>query len=133
MSGVNNANGGCAASGQRTVDIAAGSMSDGASSTERSAYSGSNSTSRASSGTACAIAASNSIADDRLAHAWELALSGLRRGEIAGLRWADIDLEAKTLVVANNRVAAGSKTVEGDPKSETSRGRCRCPTGWCRC
>ena len=61
------------------------------------------------------------IADGRLAHAWELALSGLRRGEIAGLRWADIDLEAKTLVVANNRVAAGSKTVEGDPKSETSR------------
>jgi integrase len=24
------------------------------------------------------------IADDRLGHAWELALSGLRRGEIAG-------------------------------------------------
>jgi integrase len=61
------------------------------------------------------------IADDRLAHAWELALSGLRRGEIAGLRWADVDLDARTLTVSNNRVAAGSKTVEGDPKSETSR------------
>jgi integrase len=61
------------------------------------------------------------IADDRLAHAWELALSGLRRGEIAGLRWADVDLKAKTLVVANNRLAAGSKTVEGDPQSEASR------------
>jgi integrase len=61
------------------------------------------------------------LADDRLAHAWELALSGLRRGEIAGLRWADVDLEAKTLAVSNNRVAAGSTTVEGNPKSETSR------------
>jgi integrase len=61
------------------------------------------------------------IADDRLGHAWELALSGLRRGEIAGLRWVDIDLEAKTMAVANNRVAAGSQTVEGDPKSDTSR------------
>ena len=61
------------------------------------------------------------IADDRLAHAWELALSGLRRGEIAGLRWEDVDLDAKALAVVNNRVAAGSKTVENNPKSETSR------------
>lgn len=61
------------------------------------------------------------IADDRLAHAWELALSGLRRGEIAGLRWADMDLDAKTLTVANNRVAAGGRRVENDPKSQTSR------------
>jgi integrase len=50
-----------------------------------------------------------------------LALSGLRRGEIAGLRWADVDLEAKTLTVANNRVNAGGRTVENDPKSATSR------------
>jgi integrase len=60
-------------------------------------------------------------ANDRLAHAWELALSGLRRGEIAGLRWADIDLMAKTLTIANNRVSAGGMTVENDPKSATSR------------
>lgn len=61
------------------------------------------------------------IADDRLAHAWELALSGLRRGEIAGLRWSDIDLEVKTLTVANNRVDAGGAAVENDPKSAMSR------------
>ena len=36
---------------------------------------------------------------DRLGHAWGLALSGLRRGEIAGLRWQDVDLEAKTLLL----------------------------------
>jgi integrase len=61
------------------------------------------------------------IADDRLGHAWELALSGLRRGEIGGLRWCDIDLKAKTLSIANNRVSAAGATVENDPKSATSR------------
>lgn len=61
------------------------------------------------------------IADNRLGHAWELALSGLRRGEIAGLRWSDIDLDAKTLSVVNNRVDAGGRAVENDPKSASSR------------
>ena len=59
------------------------------------------------------------IAGDRLAHAWELALSGLRRGEVAGLRWTDVDLNAKTLTIVNNRVSAGGRTVENDPKSAT--------------
>jgi integrase len=61
------------------------------------------------------------ITERRLAHAWDLALSGLRRGEIAGLRWADVDLKAKTLTIVNNRVVAGGTTVENDPKSATSR------------
>jgi hypothetical protein len=43
------------------------------------------------------------------------------RGEITGPRWADVDLEAKTLAVSNNRAAVESMRVEGDPKSETSR------------
>jgi len=30
-------------------------------------------------------------------------LSGLRRGEIAGLRWTDVDLDAKMLSIVNNR------------------------------
>ncbi len=59
--------------------------------------------------------------DDRLAHAWHLALTGLRRGEIAGLRWSDVDLEARTLSVTNNRVSAGGRSVENGPKSHTSR------------
>jgi integrase len=62
-----------------------------------------------------------SIAGDRLAHAWELALCGLRRGEIAGLRWNDVDLDGKTLSIANNRVDAGGKAAENDPKSAMSR------------
>ncbi|WP_285031982.1 site-specific integrase [Mycolicibacterium sp. lyk4-40-TYG-92] len=57
----------------------------------------------------------------RLGHAWELALYGLRRGEIAGLRWSDIDLTARTLAIVNNRVSAGGVTVENDPKSVASR------------
>ena len=61
------------------------------------------------------------IADNRLGHAWDLALSGLRRGEVAGLRWCDIDLKAKTVSIANNRVSAAGVTVENDPKSASSR------------
>ena len=62
-----------------------------------------------------------SIGDDRIGHAWELALSGLRRGEVAGLRWSDVDLDAKTLTVTNNRVDAGGTVTETDPKTASSR------------
>ncbi|WP_342744612.1 site-specific integrase [Mycobacterium szulgai] len=59
---------------------------------------------------------------DRNGHLWYLALSGLRRGEIAGLRWSDIDLDAGTISIARNRVQAGAGTVvEGDPKTLSSR------------
>lgn len=61
------------------------------------------------------------FAKDRIGHAWELALYGLRRGEIAGLRWVDVDLKANTLAITNNRVSAGGVTVENDPKSHASR------------
>lgn len=59
-------------------------------------------------------------ADDRNEHAWHLALSGLRRGEICGLRWSDIDLHAGTLRVANNRVSVNGQPSEGAPKSNRS-------------
>jgi integrase len=61
------------------------------------------------------------IENDRIGHAWELALSGLRRGEIARLRWGDVDFDAKTLSIVNNRVMAGGTSVENDPKSVASR------------
>jgi integrase len=59
---------------------------------------------------------------DRNGHLWYLALSGLRRGEVAGLMWSDIDLGAGTISVARNRVQAGAgNVVEGDPKTLSSR------------
>jgi integrase len=33
---------------------------------------------------------------DRNGHLWWLALSGLRRAEIVGLRWDDVDFDAAT-------------------------------------
>lgn len=57
----------------------------------------------------------------RLAHAWELALWGLQRGEIADLRWPDVDLDGKTLSIANKRVDAVGVAIENDPKSTRPR------------
>jgi integrase len=58
----------------------------------------------------------------RNGHLWYLALSGLRRGEIAGLMWSDIDFDAGTVTVARNRVQAGAgNVVEGDPKTLSAR------------
>jgi integrase len=59
---------------------------------------------------------------DRNGHLWYLALSGLRRGEIAGLRWSDIDFDTGTLTIARGRVQAGAgNVVENDPKTLSSR------------
>jgi integrase len=58
----------------------------------------------------------------RLGHAWHLALSGLRRGELGGLRWADVDLKAETLTIApgHNRVSVNGKAMDSDPKTDRS-------------
>ncbi|HKI39616.1 site-specific integrase [Mycobacterium sp.] len=53
-------------------------------------------------------------------HLWTLALYGLRRGEVAGLRWANVDLKAKTVSIVENRVAIGKEIVSGTPKSKAS-------------
>ena len=53
-------------------------------------------------------------------HLWTLALYGLRRGEIAGLRWANVDLKTKTVRVVENRVAVGRQILSGTPKSKAS-------------
>jgi integrase len=51
---------------------------------------------------------------DRNGHLWYLALSGLRRGEIAGLRWLDVDL-----------MAAPSRSRAPGPGGRGQRGRRR--------
>ena len=58
--------------------------------------------------------------DCRDRHLWALALYGLRRGEIAGLRWANVDLKAKTVSIAENRVTVGKEILTGTPKSKGS-------------
>ena len=46
-------------------------------------------------------------------HLWALALYGLRRGEIAGLRWANVDLTAQTVSIVENRVVLGKQRSNG--------------------
>ncbi|MDT5401315.1 MAG: integrase [Mycobacterium sp.] len=41
-------------------------------------------------------------------------------GEIAGLRWTNVDLKTQTVRVAENRVAVGKQILSGTPKSKAS-------------
>lgn len=45
---------------------------------------------------------------------------GLRRGELLGLRWEDIDWEKNQIHIVNNRVVVDGKSVVKDPKTESS-------------
>ena len=60
------------------------------------------------------------VENDRLGHAWHLALSGLRRGEISGLRWSDVDLKAQTVTIAHNRVSVNGQAMDSQPKTDRS-------------
>lgn len=57
---------------------------------------------------------------DRLALAWLLALCcGLRRGELCGLRWSDIDFMHMVMHISNQRVTVDGQTLDTPPKSES--------------
>jgi integrase len=65
----------------------------------------------------------NGIANDRNRHAWHLALAGLRRGEIAGLRWGDVNLGQRTLRIGKTRVDVGGRALDQDDPKTASAGR----------
>ena len=55
---------------------------------------------------------------DRLAFAWALLLTrGLRRGELCGLRWSAIDLDAGTLRVESTLITVEGQAVASRPKT----------------
>ena len=66
----------------------------------------------------------DSIAHERL-YAFILVAghSGLRRGELAGMRWNDIDMATGRIVVGLQRTIVGYRVVEKVPKSEAGEDR----------
>lgn len=53
---------------------------------------------------------------------WRLALqTGMRRGELLGLRWPDVDLDASRLSVQQQLVRADDQVVFGPPKTKAGR------------
>ena len=62
--------------------------------------------------------------DDRLAPLYRLAVdAGMRRGELCGLRWSDVDLDAGTITVSHALVQIGSQVVPSKPKTDAGTDR----------
>jgi integrase len=62
------------------------------------------------------------VADDRLAAAWTLLITtGMRRGEILGLRWTDVDLDNARLAVRQTYVSVDGNAQFSEPKTRMSR------------
>jgi integrase len=62
------------------------------------------------------------VREHRLSAAWRLAVTtGLRRGEVLGVRWSDLDLDAGVLAVRHTILHDGEDIFSGEPK--TSRGK----------
>ena len=75
----------------------------------------------------------DTVANDRNRHAWHMALAGMRRGEIAGQRWEDVDLDRKVIRIGRTRVDIRGQAVDqADPKSESSARPSPFPTGCCQ-
>ncbi|HMR94840.1 MAG TPA: tyrosine-type recombinase/integrase [Microthrixaceae bacterium] len=66
----------------------------------------------------------DAVSDHELYAMWVLFLTtGLRRGEIAALRWEDMDLDRATMAVVRNRVSAGRGRAVSVHQPKTRRGR----------
>lgn len=63
-----------------------------------------------------------SVDDDRLAVLYRVAVvAGLRRGELVGLRWVDVDLEGGSIRVAQQVVQLGTQLHVGRPKTRSGQ------------
>jgi integrase len=63
----------------------------------------------------------DSVSKYRLRAMWlPIITTGLRRGDVAGLRWDSIDLETGRLRVEKTRVVVNFKVVESGPKTQRS-------------
>jgi integrase len=64
----------------------------------------------------------DAIRESRLEAIWRLAaMTGMRRGEILGLRWSDIALDSARLSVCHAVVAVAYAVLESTPKSQNAR------------
>ena len=62
------------------------------------------------------------VADDRLHAIWLLMVTtGMRRGEVLGLRWSDVDLEGARLSVVQTVVMVDRKIIVSEPKTARRR------------
>ena len=62
------------------------------------------------------------VSETRWAPLWQtLASTGMRRGEVAGLRWPDVDLDAATISVERSTTQLGQDRVTTTPKNHERR------------
>lgn len=62
------------------------------------------------------------VEDDRLGTLFRLvAMTGLRRGEVAGLQWRDVDLWTGNLIVRRQLTQVGQIVMESEPKTKAGR------------
>ncbi len=60
--------------------------------------------------------------DERLGSAWHvLAMTGMRRGELLGLRWSDIDFDRKRIIIRHTLVSVAYEIIESTPKNHQTR------------
>jgi hypothetical protein len=75
---------------------------------------------------------SKAVLDDQVAHGNAVRNVAKLVDRIAGLRWANVDLNAKTVRVVENRVAVGAEIMSGTPKSKASTRTLPMPDERCR-
>lgn len=63
-----------------------------------------------------------SVTEDRLYPLWQLtAMSGMRRGEVLGLKWPDLDFKASTVTISRQWKRGENGLVLAPPKTERGR------------